>query len=90
MAMSGKRITMGLLLGVMILLTLGGCNKRKITASDQTGWNYNDPKFGGFEVVRATSPITEMGWRCLSRAIRSSWGAWRRDVMFGGTIPLAA
>lgn len=32
------------------LLAVGACSKKQVSRS--TGWNYNDPKFGGFEVAK--------------------------------------
>lgn len=39
------------LLLAMVAVTLFSC-KKKTDASSATGWNYNDPKMGGFEVAK--------------------------------------
>lgn len=45
-----RQLTKGLL-GVAVMgLMLSGCNKKD--KSNATGWNYNDPKWGGFSVAK--------------------------------------
>lgn len=81
MAMSGNRVSIWLVVSVGALLALGGCKKRNITASNQTGWNYNDPKFGGFEVVEGYKPITGPGLVFIEGGT-FIMGRVEEDVMF--------
>ena len=44
-----------------ILLAAASCSSKKAGISSKTGWNYNDPEYGGFEVVQGYKPITGPG-----------------------------
>lgn len=68
-----------LLAGVMLL---GSCkNKRKVMISQTTGWNYNDPKHGGFEVIEGYKPITGPGLVFIEGGT-FIMGRVEEDVMF--------
>jgi formylglycine-generating enzyme len=43
---------------LVALTVASGCKGSKSGASDTTGWNYNDPKWGGFERSENTQQIT--------------------------------
>ena len=44
-----------------VALLLSGCSKRGSDVSSTTGWNYNDPENGGFEVVSGNEQETGPG-----------------------------
>jgi gliding motility-associated lipoprotein GldJ len=48
-----KTIALG---AAVAALALSGCNKKE--KSSTTGWNYNDPKWGGFSVAKSREQIT--------------------------------
>ncbi len=63
-------------------MLLGSCkNKRKVVVSQTTGWNYNDPKQGGFEVIEGYRPITGPGLVFIEGGT-FIMGRVEEDVMF--------
>ncbi len=50
----------GKLLLIVVVISFASCKKTK-EASRTTGWNYNDPNMGGFEVADYKQPVTGPG-----------------------------
>ena len=42
-------------------VALGSCKSRSGSVTTATGWKYNDPKYGGYEVVEGYTPVTGPG-----------------------------
>ena len=73
-----------ILAGTAILF---GCGQEK---SKTTGWNYNDPKHGGFEVsTNFAEQNTPQEWFLL-REDRSLWDELNKMFVTTGTIYLKA
>lgn len=50
------------------VLVLASCGN-KAGKSETTGWNYNDPQWGGYDVSNRTNQVAARDWY-LSRAAR--------------------
>lgn len=60
------------------------CNKK--TASPTTGWNYNDPKSGGFEVAKSKEQITAPGLIAIEGGSFVMGGTYE-DLMYDWNNP---
>jgi len=60
------------------------CNKK--TASPTTGWNYNDPKSGGFEVAKSKEQITAPGLIAIEGGTFVMGGTYE-DLMYDWNNP---
>ena len=65
------------------LLFVTSCNmfKKGSEESATTGWNYNDPEFGGFEVVEGHEQVTGPGL-VLIEGGSFTMGRVEQDIMF--------
>lgn len=86
-----KRTTLGsgaVLLGITALSILSSCGNRKATnMSQKTGWSYNDPKEGGFD-VREYNGMNNIPGVVLVEGGRFTMGQTQDDVVgFRNNIP---
>ncbi len=79
--------SLSLLLGTSVMLATTACNKdggglfgKKKEKSSATGWNYNDPKMGGFSVAKQKDQQTGPGLVFVQGGT-FAMGATEQDVM---------
>src|SRR6195952_1815311 len=76
--------SVSMLIGASVILSMTACNKSgsggKKAKSSATGWNYNDPKMGGFSVAKSKDQQTGPGLVFVQGGT-FAMGATEQDVM---------
>ncbi|WP_126245596.1 SUMF1/EgtB/PvdO family nonheme iron enzyme [Chitinophaga rhizosphaerae] len=80
--------SLSLIVGTSVVMSMSACSKngggglfgKKKDASSATGWNYNDPKMGGFSVAKSKDQFTGPGLVFVQGGT-FAMGATEQDVM---------
>lgn len=79
--------SLSLIVGAGVVMSMSACSKnggglfgKKKEASSATGWNYNDPKMGGFSVAKSKDQFTGPGLVFVQGGT-FAMGATEQDVM---------